>query len=178
MGSPVLLQFSLCTCRRHYPGEVAWVPVVLFPSNGSFPCDTARSAFTSLFSRPAQRSLALQPAHSRSRFNDPFHRRLQTGRCLPACSNCYRPERPLPGGTCTLSRTVPFHGTRRQNHTASPSATGALVSRAVTATASRLTFMTIAIRPSCRGGIPRINHIFLKNGSKYFCWRPGQTRSH
>ena len=31
---------------------------------------------------------------------------------FPHCSDCYRPERPLPGGTCTLSRTVPFHGTR------------------------------------------------------------------
>ena len=65
MGSPVLLQFSLCTCRRHYPGEVAWVPVVLFPSNGSFPCDTARSAFhivvfeaCSTFTRITARTLA------------------------------------------------------------------------------------------------------------------------
>jgi Transposase IS116/IS110/IS902 family len=43
-----------------------WVPVALFPSNASFPCISARSASTSIFSRPAQRSLALQPAHSRS----------------------------------------------------------------------------------------------------------------
>src|SRR5437016_4903130 len=43
-----------------------WVPVALFPSSASFPSVTARSASTSLFSRPAQRLLALQPAHSRS----------------------------------------------------------------------------------------------------------------
>jgi len=42
------------------------VPVVLFPSDGSLPCISARSASTSSFSRPAQRLLALQPAHSRS----------------------------------------------------------------------------------------------------------------
>ena len=39
----------------------------LFPSGGSFPCVIARSASTSPFSRPAQRSLTLRPAHSRSR---------------------------------------------------------------------------------------------------------------
>jgi hypothetical protein len=42
------------------------VPVVLFPSDASFPCNKARSASTSIFSRPAQRLLALQPAHSPS----------------------------------------------------------------------------------------------------------------
>jgi len=59
----------------------------------------------STFTRVTARTLA-------ESLNDPFHRRLQTGRCLPACSDCYRLERPLPEGTCTLSRTVPFHGTR------------------------------------------------------------------
>jgi len=48
--------------------------------------------------------------------NDPFHRRLQTARCIPACSDCYRLERPLPRGTCTLSRIVPLHGTRLHHH--------------------------------------------------------------
>jgi hypothetical protein len=41
--------------------------VARFPSSASFPCVIARSASTSLFSGPAQRSLALRPAHSRSR---------------------------------------------------------------------------------------------------------------
>src|SRR6266481_6181068 len=66
MGSPVLPRFSLCTCRRHYPGGTAGCPSLTFPSNASFPCISARSASTSLVSRPAQRLLALQPAHSRS----------------------------------------------------------------------------------------------------------------
>ena len=59
----------------------------------------------STFTRVTARTLA-------ESLNDPFHRRLQPGRYLPDCSDCYRPERPLPEGTCTLSRTVPFHGTR------------------------------------------------------------------
>jgi hypothetical protein len=43
-----------------------WVPVALSPSDASFPCISARSASTLHVSRPAQRLLALQPAHSRS----------------------------------------------------------------------------------------------------------------
>ena len=38
-----------------------------FPSSGSFPCEVVRSASTLLFSRPAQRLLTLQPAHSPNR---------------------------------------------------------------------------------------------------------------
>jgi hypothetical protein len=55
--------------------------------------------------RPAQRLLITARTLAES-LNDPFHRRLQTGRRLPACSDCYRLERPLPGETCTLSRTA------------------------------------------------------------------------
>jgi hypothetical protein len=49
------------------PRWSCWVPVALFPSSGSFPCEIARSASTSFFSRPARRLLTLQPAHSRDR---------------------------------------------------------------------------------------------------------------
>ena len=59
----------------------------------------------STFTRVTARTLA-------ESLDDPFHRRLQPGRYLPDCSDCSRPKRPLPEGTCTLSRTVPFHGTR------------------------------------------------------------------
>ena len=61
-----MLRFSLCTCRRHYPGGAAGCPSFFFPSDDSFPWNKVRSASTSSFSRPAQRSLALQPAHSPS----------------------------------------------------------------------------------------------------------------
>ena len=112
MGSPVLPRFSLCTCRRHYPGGTAGClslslpqqcQLSLYKRQVSF--HIARFEACSTFTRVTARTLA-------ESLNDPLHRRLQTGRCLPACSDCYRLERPLPGGTCTLSRTVPFHGTR------------------------------------------------------------------
>ena len=56
----------------------------------------------------------------------------------------------------------------RQNHTASPSVSGALVSRSAAATAPRLTFMTIAKRPLHRGRMRESYHRFLKNGIFFF----------
>ena len=44
----------------------------------------------------------------------------------------------------------------------------ALVSRSVASTASRPTFVTIAIRPSWRGGMATANHRITKNGSDFF----------
>jgi len=57
------------------------------------PQERAGSAPALRFSRPAQRLSLLQPAHSPSRFHDPFHRRLQRLRCLYRCFSCYRVER-------------------------------------------------------------------------------------
>ena len=48
------------------PRWSCWVLIAPFPSSGSFPCEVVRSASTLLFSRPAQRLLTLQPAHSGS----------------------------------------------------------------------------------------------------------------
>src|ERR1700722_7357835 len=66
LGLPVLLALSLCPCSRHYPGAAAGrrrrsshPAVTVFPDN------VVGSACTSSFSRIAQRSLALRPAHSR-----------------------------------------------------------------------------------------------------------------
>jgi hypothetical protein len=95
-------------CGEDLPRWNRWVPVALFPSDDGFPCISARSASTSSVSRPARHLLALQPAHSwSSLLDDPFHRRLQPGSLPSRRSDCYQPERPLPEGTCTLSRTVP-----------------------------------------------------------------------
>jgi hypothetical protein len=89
-----------------------WLLISLsFPSGGSFPCVFARSASTLPFSRPARHSLALRPAHSRSR--------------LPTLSIAgfrwivaYHLPQLLPAGATLagrdfpLSGTVPLHGTR------------------------------------------------------------------
>jgi len=66
LGLPVLRALSLCTCCRHYPGAAAGRrPRSSHPAVPAFPDNVVGSACTSSFSRPAQRSLALRPAHSR-----------------------------------------------------------------------------------------------------------------
>ena len=115
MGSPVLPQFSLCTCRRHYPGGAAGCLSLPSPAVAAFPVKSSGQPPHCYFRGLLSVYSSYSP-HTRGVTNDPFHRRLQTGRRLPACSDCYRLERPLPGGTCTLSRTVPFHGTRLHHH--------------------------------------------------------------
>jgi hypothetical protein len=57
------------------------------------PRNRGGSAPALVFSRPAQRSLALRPACSPSRQCDLLHRRLQQLRCLRRCFDCYRVER-------------------------------------------------------------------------------------
>src|SRR5205814_9473476 len=65
VGSPVLRTLSLCTCCRHYPGAAAGRSLrSCRPTVSAFPGSTSGSACTSSFSRLAQRSLALRPAHS------------------------------------------------------------------------------------------------------------------
>jgi len=94
-GLPVLRALSLCTCCRHYPGTATGGTASLIrPVISAFPVMAAGSACASHFSRLAQRSLALRPAHSRChQFVARFTRRLQTFRHLHACSGCFRLER-------------------------------------------------------------------------------------
>ena len=66
LGLPVLRALSLCACCRHYPGAAAGRRRrSSHPAVSAFPDNVVGSACTSSFSRPAQRSLALRPAHSR-----------------------------------------------------------------------------------------------------------------
>ncbi len=66
VGSPVLRTLSLCTCCRHYPGAATRRRSSLIrPAVSAFPERVVGSACASSFSRIAQRSLALRPAHSR-----------------------------------------------------------------------------------------------------------------
>ena len=65
MGLPVLRAFSLCTCCRHYPGTVTEGAISLIPpALSAFPEMAVGSACATPFSRLAQRSLTLPPAHS------------------------------------------------------------------------------------------------------------------
>src|ERR1700729_1055147 len=66
LGLPVLRALSLCTASPHSPGAAAGRrPRSSHPAVPAFPDNVVGSACTSSFSRPAQRSLALRPAHSR-----------------------------------------------------------------------------------------------------------------
>ena len=66
MGLPVLRALSLCTCCRQYPGAATGRRLrSSHPAVSAFPEIAVGSACTSTFSRLAQRSLALRPAHSR-----------------------------------------------------------------------------------------------------------------
>src|SRR5262249_41831749 len=56
---------------------------------------------------------SLQPVGSRGHLRDPFHRRLQPFRHLHDCSDCYRLERKLPGGSVSHWVIAPFHGALR-----------------------------------------------------------------
>src|SRR6266566_7110070 len=177
MGSPVLPRFSLCTCRRHYPGGTAGCLSLTFPSNASFPCISARSASTSLVSRPAQRLLALQPAHSRSHlmtlsiegfrpvvafppasiatgWSDPCRKGLAPSQepCL-STAHAYGGLSSATSFLATVaSRALPQNLTPAsgcRDHTTSPYATACVrLSQATRPPHPTARFVTIAIRPS------------------------------
>jgi hypothetical protein len=66
LGLPVLRALSLCRCRRHYPGAASGRTASLISSRCiSLARRVVGSACALSFSRIAQRSLALRPAHSR-----------------------------------------------------------------------------------------------------------------
>src|SRR5437867_7065966 len=66
LGLPVFRALSLCTCCRHYPGAAAGrIASLSHPAVSAYPERVVGSACASSFSRLAQRSLALRPAHSR-----------------------------------------------------------------------------------------------------------------
>ena len=66
LGLPVLRVLSLCACCRHYPGAASGALLrSSTPAVSAFPERVVGSVCASSFSRLAQRSLALRPAHSR-----------------------------------------------------------------------------------------------------------------
>jgi hypothetical protein len=75
----------------------------------AFPDNVVGSACTSSFSRIAQRSLALRPAHSRGHL---LHRRLQPFCHLHDCSGCFRLERLAGWGSHPLESAALARRTR------------------------------------------------------------------
>ena len=111
LGLPVLRALSLCTCCRHYPGAAAGRRLrSSHPAVTAFPDNVVGSACTSSFSRPAQRSLALRPAHSRGHlyvtsYTEGFSH-FVTSMTAPVASGWSG----WPGGACTHWKAPPCHG--------------------------------------------------------------------
>jgi hypothetical protein len=96
--SRVAVVLRMSACRRHYPGGTPGSCRFSgcnphSPSGCGLPRFTGGSASTLNLSRPARRSLALRPADSPSRCDDPFSRRLRRFRCLHRRSDSFRLER-------------------------------------------------------------------------------------
>ena len=99
-GLPVLHRSSCADMPSPISRRTARVRSSLAsPTMAAFPEILIGSASALVFSGPAQRSLTLWPANSRIAQGDPLHRRLQPLRYLHDCSDCYRLERQLPGGS-------------------------------------------------------------------------------
>jgi hypothetical protein len=109
-----LRALSLCTCCRHYPGAAAGRRRrSSHPAVTAFPDNVVGSACTSSFSRPAQRSLALRPAHSRRHlyvtcYTEGFSH-FVTSMTAPVASGWSV----WPGGARTHWKAPPCHGARR-----------------------------------------------------------------
>ena len=107
----MLRALSLCTCCRHYPGAAAGRRRrSSHPAVSAFPDNVVGSACTSSFSRPAQRSLALRPAHSRRHlyvtcYTEGFSH-FVTSMTAPVASGWSV----WPGGARTHWKAPPCHG--------------------------------------------------------------------
>ena len=96
----------LCRHAGAYTPAEPWNAFVarLFQDDG-LPRFDVGSASAIDVSRPQWRSLAFRPVDSRGCQGSPFHRRLSRTCHLLHDSDCYWPERLLPGGTCLPLKT-------------------------------------------------------------------------
>src|SRR5262249_40491478 len=116
-GLPVLLRSPCARMLPPLPRWSHWVHVSL-----------ASPAMTAFLACPSSRlphfpfrgllsvHCTLQPAGSQSHLRDPLHQKLQPLRYLHDCSDCYRLERKLPGGSVSHWAIAPFtaHGHVRE----------------------------------------------------------------
>jgi hypothetical protein len=114
MGLPVLLRSPCARMLPPIPRWNRWVLVSLSsPPIAAFPVSKAGRLPHQHFQGLLSVHCTLQPAGSRDHLCDPFHRRLQPFRHLHDCSDCYRLERKLPGGSVSHWVIAPFHGALR-----------------------------------------------------------------
>ena len=114
LGLPVLLRSPYARMPPPIPRWNRRVLVSLSsPPIAAFPVSKAGRLPHQHFQGLLSVHCTLQPAGSRSHLCDPFHRRLQSIRYLHDCSDCYRLERQLPGGSVSHWVIAPFHGALR-----------------------------------------------------------------
>jgi hypothetical protein len=114
LGLPVLLRSPCARMLPPIPRWNRWVLVSLSsPPIAAFPVSKAGRLPHQHFQGLLSVHYTLQPARSRGHLRDPFHRRLQPFRHLHDCSDCYRLERKLPGGSVSHWVIAPFHGALR-----------------------------------------------------------------
>src|SRR5271166_2295401 len=114
-GFPCCVDLPAHACHRQYPGGTAEclsrsLPQRRQPSPLERPGRLPHPPFRGLLDVHC----TLQPACSPSHHSDPLHQRLQPFRYLHDCSDCYRPERKLPGGSISHWKIAPLHGARRR----------------------------------------------------------------
>src|ERR1022692_1667648 len=112
-GFPCCVWSPVSACRRQYPAGPMGLFARPFPLTFGFPRINGGSAPALFFSRPAQRSLSLQPAYSPSRLQRPSTPEASVTslpppllRLLPGGANQF------PGGTFPRCGPAPFHGAR------------------------------------------------------------------
>ena len=121
----MLRALSLCACCRHYPGAAAGRRRrSSHPAVTAFPDNVVGSACTSSFSRPARRSLALRPAHSRGHLYVTSYTEGFSHFVTSMTARLLRLER-LPGGACTHWKAPPCHGAHVKRSLATATVAGA-----------------------------------------------------
>ena len=108
-GFPCCLWSPLRTCHRHYPGrfDEACFRSSIFIDCG-LPCEKVRSAPAIVFSRPAQRSLALWPARSPSRYTTLYIESSDRFVASAAASIATGWSDPVPGRALSRCGPAPF----------------------------------------------------------------------
>jgi hypothetical protein len=114
-GLPVLHRSSCADMPSPISRRIGWMRSSLAsPTVAAFPEILIGSASALVIFGTCSAFTHVWPASSQVAQGDPLHRRLQPFRYLHDCSDCYRLERQLPGGTDPRWKTVPLHGA--QNH--------------------------------------------------------------
>jgi hypothetical protein len=153
MGSPVLPQFSLCTCRRHYPGEAAGCLSFSSPAVAAFPVispgQPSHRCFRGLlnvYSRysPHTRGVAYRPFPSKA-----------SDRSLPS-----RLLRLLPAGTTLAGRDLhPLKNCAFPRHTISLRSSGSTL-----ASLGRESGLGCGVSPQATEPVERPPHPPLRGG--------------